>query len=76
MSDSIWSTVECDAWSRDFDYENYLGLYNKITGDDSKISKNTYSLICQAFDNQFKEDQVLYDVLDDDDFLDIPHKPA
>ena len=59
MDNSIWSSIECDAWSRDFDYKNYLLLYTQLTSEESKISEKTYSLICKAFENQFDEDQIL-----------------
>jgi hypothetical protein len=57
---SIWSTPECDAWSRGFDYSNYLLLHSryksKETVTSNPVSPTTYAMLGLAFYNQMEED--------------------
>jgi len=54
--DNIWCSIECDAWLSDFGYQDYLYLYRKMNLEDSKLSEKTYTMLCEAFDNQMNED--------------------
>jgi hypothetical protein len=47
---NIWNTVECDAWSRGFDYAHYLWLYEKCEEGHSRFSEEGYRELCAVFD--------------------------
>jgi hypothetical protein len=57
VSDNIWCTIECDAWSRNFCYVEYLKLFEKasdnITCD--PVSIKVYMALCKAFDISLEE---------------------
>lgn len=49
---NIWNCVECDAWSRDFDYEEYIDLYNKRNEGHSMFSEDGYRALCAVFEDE------------------------
>ena len=51
---SIWSTVEAEAWSRGFRYEDYVNLHYK--NSTNALTEKSYQLICQAFDADLEKD--------------------
>ena len=50
---SIWSTVEAEAWSRGFRYEDYVNLHNR--NNTNALAEKSYRLICEAFDADMEE---------------------
>lgn len=46
---SMWSTVEANAWSRDFDYDNYVILYRKEFPQGTPFKEETYKKFCAVF---------------------------
>jgi hypothetical protein len=52
---SIYSTVEIDAASQDFDYPNYLDFLRKTGQKHVPLSPQNYSLIRQIMDNMIDE---------------------
>lgn len=61
--DNMWSTVEASAWSRDFDYENYVLLHKKVFPKGTPFSEETYKEFCTIFHNimerSFKNDKYI-----------------
>lgn len=53
---SIWNTAECSAWSRDFDYDNYLMLHATWPTKSRPVDVSTYAMLRRAFDNQMSLD--------------------
>lgn len=56
---SIYTTPECSAWSRDFDYANYLSLHAAWCTVSTPVAESTYLLLRKAFDNQMQIDFAL-----------------
>jgi hypothetical protein len=56
MSTSIFSTVECDAWARDFDYQNYLERHEFSGCRGATLGKDAYDAFCQVMDAQLESD--------------------
>lgn len=56
MNNSIWSTVECYAWSRNFDYEEYLDMHSKSGTTGEPASAGMYADLCAAFDYELEND--------------------
>lgn len=52
---TLFSTVEAEAWSRGFLYEDYVSLCER-TASTPVVCEEVYALLCQAFDKQFEED--------------------
>lgn len=56
---SIWQTPECDAWSRDFRYEDYVALHSRYYENNSttpaKFSQNAYKMICAVFEQEMED---------------------
>lgn len=52
---SIWSSVEADCWSRNFDYDNYLAYHKKSGCISTPMTKDGYALLCRALDYDMKE---------------------
>jgi hypothetical protein len=50
---SIWNTVEAEAWSRSLQYEDYVSLHKRNVSN--PLRKEAYKLICQAFDKDMEE---------------------
>lgn len=51
----IFSTIEFDAWSRDFNYKEYLDLYYKRNvGGCKPICHRAYEQLCIVFDTQYE----------------------
>lgn len=54
---SIWATVEISAWSRNFDYNNYIILH-KANGCTGKLlTLDAYQALCELF-NTIHEDEL------------------
>ncbi len=53
---SLWSTPECDAWSKGFCYNEYLTMYEKIDSAVLPVSVTTYLKLCEAFNCQMEGD--------------------
>ena len=43
---SIYSSVELDAWSRNFDYAGYVDLHNKCKVTGAKLSAEGWKAFC------------------------------
>ena len=58
---SIWNTVECDCWSRDFNYENYCMFHDRVYADSSnqpaKLCKEAYVILCDVFHTHMINDK-------------------
>jgi hypothetical protein len=52
MSNTIWCTVECDAWSRAFDYQNYLSLHRRSGTTSKAVTEQMYYTLCTAFESE------------------------
>ena len=52
---SIWTTVEVDAWSRAFNYNDYLDLHSKAGCKGSPLSFDTYQSFCELFDIDYED---------------------
>jgi hypothetical protein len=53
---SIWSTIECDAWSRDFDYANYLRIRELSGIQSNPVSEEMYLNLKHAFETEMRND--------------------
>lgn len=57
----MWSTPEANAWSRDFDYENYVLLFKTEFPIGTPFKEETYKAFCKVFESimerSFKEDE-------------------
>ena len=51
---NIWGTIEADAWSRTFDYEEYV-RYCELARLPSKTEAE-YTSLCQQFEAEMIED--------------------
>lgn len=49
---SIWTTAECSAWSRGFDYSGYLDLHHKEQCKGTYLTEEGYLTICKFFDEE------------------------
>lgn len=47
---SLWTTVECEAWSRGFDYDNYLELHQKRQEGCKVLTEDAYRVFCEAYE--------------------------
>ena len=56
MINSIWTTPEVGAWSRNFDYENYLSFVSKINPDQQPFSEDGYQALCAVLDDEMEKD--------------------
>lgn len=50
----MWGTIEADAWSRGFGYDDYLNLYQRSVGGVGFFCAEAYELICKAFEVQME----------------------
>lgn len=55
--DSIWKTPECEAWCRDFDYEDYLRYFSSNGPCDGHVpfSEEGYKTLCGVFEDNMEE---------------------
>ena len=53
---SIYHTVEMDAASRDFDYENYLHLHKAVDSYARVLSKESYIKVCEILNLEISID--------------------
>lgn len=60
---SIWSSIEFDAISRDFNYENYISMWNRSGTDGAFLSKSAYMMLkdifSQEMDSYFRKQHLL-----------------
>lgn len=56
MSTSIWGSIECDAWSRDFDYANYLNIHSLSSIQSNPVSREMYVFLKRAFETEMRDD--------------------
>ena len=56
---TIWSTFECNAWSRNFEYVDYVKMFNRKKQDNESapVSEKTYNALCKAFDISLEEQE-------------------
>lgn len=52
---SIWNTIECSAWSRDFCYNEYLAFHKKTGIVATPVSLNMYLNLCSIFDQDMDD---------------------
>lgn len=52
---NIWNCVECEAWSRDFSYEEYIGLYKAYHEGHSRFSEQGYFALCAVFEDEMEQ---------------------
>lgn len=50
---SVWSSVEADCWSRDFNYEDYLKYHKQSGCISSPLTVQGYLALCAALDADF-----------------------
>lgn len=48
---TIWKTVECEAWSRGFDYRDYVDVLCRANNV-KPLAESTYIMLCSAFEHQ------------------------
>ena len=53
---NMWDTVEANAWSRGFDYDNYISLYKKVFPQGTPFKENTYLAFCGIFESLMVKD--------------------
>lgn len=56
MKTSIWESVEFDAASRDFVYEDYVWAHNLWEVPQKPLSETAYKILVSCFEQQFLED--------------------
>lgn len=49
MYNSIWSTVECSSWSRNFDYNNYVSIAKASGCVHKLLLEDEYNRFCDLF---------------------------
>lgn len=54
---TIWSSIECDAFARGFDYENYLSLHKRAGCIGGALTKVSYEELYTALDNIFEREK-------------------
>lgn len=52
---SIWSSVEADAWSRNFGYVDYLHIHNELKIKGEPLDQDGYDALCNLLDNQMED---------------------
>lgn len=52
----MWETVEVDAWSRHFSYEDYVSLHRRSGHVCNALCEEAYELVCAALDVQLEHD--------------------
>jgi hypothetical protein len=57
MASSIWGSVEMDAASRDFNYEDYVSYHERSACVGAKLSPRTYALLRMLFQVSLDEAQ-------------------
>lgn len=62
---SMWKAIEADAWSRCFNYDEYVSYCNLARMH--HVSKVEYELLCAQFEAEMIED-LKGDVLDSENF--------
>lgn len=53
---SIYGTVECDAWSRGFNYDDYLDFHKRTGCKARPVALAFYWALCGAFNNAMAAD--------------------
>lgn len=49
---TLWTTIECVAWSKGFDYSSYLDLHHKTQEKGGRLSEDGYVAICRVFEDE------------------------
>ncbi len=57
MNESIWATVEADAWARSFTYEEYLEYKLKASPLSAPLSSLAYYLVYEALEFDCHDDE-------------------
>lgn len=57
MITSFWSTPEVDAWSRGFDYAEYLRLCNLAAPAANPLSELGYQRLCDLLNSEYESTQ-------------------
>lgn len=52
---NIWRTSEFKAWSRDFNYEEYLKLHRDLKCEGAVVSLLTYNKLCVVMNDEMEE---------------------
>lgn len=52
----MWKTIEADAWSRNFSYEDYVNLHRQSGYVCNALCKEAYELVCEALEVQLEYD--------------------
>ena len=53
---TLWDSVEANAWSRDFDYQNYILLYKKVFPSGTPFKEVFYKSFCQLLESNMEKD--------------------
>jgi hypothetical protein len=53
---SIWGSVECDAWSRDCNYEQYVEWHGLCKCRGKVMREAEYLALCKVFETCFEND--------------------
>lgn len=51
----LWGTVEADAWSRNFNYDEYLNLHQLAGVTQEPISFDGYQSLMELFDLLYED---------------------
>jgi hypothetical protein len=52
---NFWRTVEVDAWSRNFDYEEYLEIHHKACVTGQPLTCDGYYHFCVLMDDETED---------------------
>lgn len=52
---SIWGTVEVDAWSRDFNYDNYINLHKQYNCAGNPMTFDGYARLCELLEIEYED---------------------
>lgn len=56
MITSIWNTIECDAWSRDYRFSEYIAFHKKTGSPAAPLSSKAYVSLCTMFYDLMEEE--------------------
>lgn len=52
----MWGTIEAEAWSRNFEYGDYVSLHRQSGYVCNALCKEAYELVCKAWEVQLTHD--------------------
>jgi hypothetical protein len=55
LADSIFSSIEVDAWSRQFDYHNYTLMHGRMLCKARPLSKDAYRELGQVLHKEMEK---------------------